>query len=726
MVKNRGPASGLQRRDVLKTVAGALSVAGIGVGSASAANHTGGETVTIIHDTHFHGRFEDAGDSELNIARYYTEIERLTEEHENAVFLGNGDDIAPSLLGLEYEGEHMIEALNYIEPDAIGAGNHEFDFGIDVATERFEESEFPWVIANLRTPEGEPVPGTERWTTIDAGEHTIGVFGLGVAGFHRITDYPEDWEVIPPIDAAEEATEALKDEGADLVVLASHVSSGLHFSIAEQVDGLDAIVGSHSGVVFSEPEIKSGTIISEFGDEFDHLGYVTIDVTSGELVDWQRLDFYNGEEADESPEESENITPIDMTEIEGDEELAAIMDEWIAELEGRLGRPYFTSDVALDATFDNYAVETAWGNLMTDMMRKVGDEPTDVAINNAGGIRSDSVYGPGEITGLNVMDILPFPNEIEVVEITGEDLRNYLEDVTRPLSDGSTFGAQPAIQVSGIQYEWRAHHGEAEILNLFVDGEPVEDEETYRVVSNDFVIGNNPETLGAGELVLQSGQFQGPFVLDRLEEEGAVSPQREHRIIRVDEIVEQTGMNEHDDELHLEFASHDAIVELVEVTFRAVSRTHDSVEAKAVEETTDGFEVHFETDGVQALIEDTDEPALRLFGGFAPDESYYGYEDGDDLLSLPVSSGYDHFKLKADIDAASLVDEAAEESTTDDSDETDAAADDEGTAPESDDDTDTEPTDDGMPGFGPLAAVGSIGAGAYGVKKLADREADDE
>jgi len=699
----------LNRRGLL-TAAGGIAVASATGGVASATQPA--NTVTLIHDTHFHGRFEDAGDSELNLPRYFAVADRLREEYDNAAFIGNGDDLAPSLLGLEYEGSHMVEALNYMQPAAIGAGNHDFDFGVETATNRFGNSEFPWVVANLLTPDGEPVPETQRWTTFEAGSATVGVFGLVTEGFYTITDYPDDWQVLDTVEAAREAVAALDGE-ADFIVCASHLSSGAQEQVANEVDGLDAVIGSHSGIVFDEPATIGGTTVAEFGDEFGHLGRLTFDLDTGELSEWERFDFYNADALDdgESPPggDSENHVPRDVQEITGDEELASIAEEYTAELEERLGQPVVESEVELNATFDNYAVETGIGNLITDLMRDVGNFETeiDVAVQNAGGIRSNTVYGPGPITGVNVMDILPFPNEIEVYELSGAKLRQYVRDSVRPMP--GDFGSQPAIQVSGISYEWRGHDGESSVENVFVGGEPLDEEETYLVSTNDYVAGRS--VIGEGERVLSSGQFQGPFVMDQLEERDTISPTRGHRMIRVDETVEPATVEGDDDTVTLTASlPTDAAEGVATDSYRVIPRVGESLAPESVSAADGTVTATFDATELTELAE-IDDPTLRLVGGFDPDEEHYGYtNDEGELIELPPSSGYDYHQLKASVDASAVLEATATATATDT--ETEATT---------DSDAETETTGN-QPGFGAAAAVGGAAGGAY----LYDRLTDDD
>lgn len=695
----------IDRRRFLGATAGA-SLAALVPASASVAASEG--TVTLVHDTHFHGRFVDAGEDELNIARYYTIVQEILSANENSFFVGNGDDLAPSMLGLEYEGEHMIEALNYMEIDVNGAGNHEFDFGTDVAIERFEESDFPWVVANLLTDEDEPVPGTERWITREAGDLTVGFFGLVSESFHSLTDYREDWQVLGYVEGSQEAVDALREEGADVVVCASHVSNPIHYLLAEEVDGLDAIVGSHSGVVFDEPEIVDGTVISEFGDEFDHVGAITLDA-DGNLVDWQRTDLL-AEGWDPAPavDEYEEITALEAADVEEDEFLADLTERWTADLEETLGRPHFVSETELNGTFDNYAVETGFGNLITDAMRTIGDVAdieVDVAVQNGGGIRGD-VYGPGEITGTAVMETLPFPNEIEVVEVTGEQLVAYLEREIRPHPDGE-FGAQPAIQVSGVSYEWRGHYDETAIDNVFVGGEPVDPEETYYLANNDYVVENDP-VLSEAETVLESGQFQGPYVLEVLEEWGTVAPERENRMLRVDEDVGDARVSHEGNEVTICADVPEGAEEIRTDAFRAVIRTGDDVEPETVEVDGDTIYATFGTDALARLVAGADEPALRIFGGYDPDQDHWEYD-----FDVPTSDGYDHFKLKATVDAADVPGGDRSEGG-DDGD--DASDDEDGESPETASQEESEA--DSLPGFGPFAAAAAAGGGAYLYSRL--------
>ncbi|TYL37180.1 bifunctional metallophosphatase/5'-nucleotidase [Natronococcus pandeyae] len=600
------------------------------------------ETVTLVYDTHFDGRFGD--DDEPNIARYATAVSDLLEEHDNAVFVGGGDDLSPSVLSLVYEGEHMVPALNKLDPVVNGVSHHDFDFGADIAADRFEDSEFPWVNAQLLTDDGEPVPGTERWTTVDVGEFTIGFFSLAREDFTSTTDYPDDWQVLGQTEAAEEAVAALDDEGADLIVCAGRVPQGDKFDVPTEVAGVDAFVGSSGDVdgiddlpddVVDEtpepPTIIDGSVVSRVGKEFGYLGALTFDA-AGELVDYELVEV--------------------TTDIEPDAGMEAIVEEWRGDLEDEYGHPFFETDVPLDVRVDtNYGTESAFGNLATDAMREYAD--ADLAILNPGGIRTNDVYGPGEIDGLDVLNILPFPNRLVVAEVTGETIIEYLSSQVSALP-WSSFGAQPGKQVSGVQYEWRGHDGDAVAENFYVGDEPLDPEETYELATLDFLLGAR-DVLADAEVVSESDEFVGQIVLDALEEAGQVSPRTDERMLRVDEDVgESRDVDRTRGQLTFVFDAPVTAVDVVPETFVAVTQTGVVAEAVdvALDEEAAELRVAFDRTDTGALTSAANRPDtdLRIFGDYEPDDEAFGYEDDGDSLELPVAAAIDAYRLKGTVD----------------------------------------------------------------------------
>src|SRR5262245_2976800 len=83
------------------------------------------------------------------LARLLTLRKAAQERNPNTLFLLAGDTISPSVESITYKGAQMIDAWNAIGLDYATFGNHEFDFGPDVLTQRVAESKFGWIAANV-------------------------------------------------------------------------------------------------------------------------------------------------------------------------------------------------------------------------------------------------------------------------------------------------------------------------------------------------------------------------------------------------------------------------------------------------------------------------------------------------------------------------------------------------------------------------------------------------
>ena len=97
-----------------------------------------------------------------------------------------------------------------------------------------------------------------------------------------------------------------------------------------------------------------------------------------------------------------------------------------------------TSEVALDGTRTSVrGVESNEGNLIADALRwqatqladDFGVAAPDVALQNGGGIRNNTVIEAGDITLLDTFDMVPFPNFVTVLEgIPRDQFKEILEN----------------------------------------------------------------------------------------------------------------------------------------------------------------------------------------------------------------------------------------------------------------------------------------------------------
>lgn len=169
-------------------------------------------------------------------------------------------------------------------------------------------------------------------------------------------------------------------------------------------------------------------------------------------------------------------------------------DDFLATLRARsteaLSRPVAKLAVASVTREKSAAGESALGDLVADSMlaatRALGAQ---IAFMNNGGLRRDLDAGQDNMTSVGQTQmVLPFGNTQVLMTLTGAQLRALLEQQW-PKSDEAANGG--LLQVSNsLHYRWDATLPAGRRVlpdSLTVDGKPVVDTASYRIVTNNFL-----------------------------------------------------------------------------------------------------------------------------------------------------------------------------------------------------------------------------------------------
>ncbi|WP_088103095.1 bifunctional metallophosphatase/5'-nucleotidase [Halalkalibacter urbisdiaboli] len=474
-------------------------------------------TITILHDTHFHGSF---GDDEVNLAKYVDFINSIRYEKENVLFVGAGDEISPSLMAGLWNGEHMIEALNASGLDVTTFGNHEFDYGPENLEALVSKSEFQWVSANIIDKQTGDVfakdQGARRYIIKDIDGVNLGITGLAPKDMGDFTSLGETVEEIDFIEAMKAVVPEMKDAGADIILVLSHLANYDAEELADEVNGIDIIVGDHNSKVNDEPKYINDTIVSFAGDEYDYLGEINIQVTGGKIADWS----YTLHTVEEHVGYNQNVQTI--------------IDRYNKELEEQLEVEIGKRTVEFDTRLESIRYkETAVGNFIADTIRDWAN--ADVAIQNGGGLRGNQVWGANEsITRKEIQEILPFRSFASKLEVTGELLLEVLDYSVSNEGEGAF------LQVSGIEMKYDPSKDAGErIVEIKINGEPLDVNKTYTLATNNFL-----HTGGDGYSMLlkskpiiveEAGPLLSNLIIKAIEEVGVVSTEIEGRIVKVDQ-----------------------------------------------------------------------------------------------------------------------------------------------------------------------------------------------
>jgi len=489
----------------LATTAGLAAVVGLLAAPAGAAE------ITLLQVNDW-DRFEEK-DGRGGYARLLTILEAENAAADNVLFIHAGDAISPSLLSGFDQGAHMIELLNTLPLDLFILGNHEFDFGPEVAAERVAEATFDVVNSNVRMAEGELFPGTIASKLIEVEGFTLGFYGLTTPDTMEIAS-PGDTVFEPVVETAERMRSELEAAGADLVIAAVHTGWGEDMTLME-AGVADLIMTGHDHDLRILYDVGIAMVESASQAE-----YVTaIDLTlerEDDRVSW-RPAFRTLDSAAYAPSEV------------GGERIQPYLDRLSEELDVEIGETLVDLDTRRSTVRSE---ESNFGNLVADAMRAATG--ADVGLTNGGGIRGDRIYEAGHIlTRRDVLTELPFGNVTVLVEVSGADLLEALENGFSRVEDGA--GRFP--QVSGMSVVWDPGKPAGNrVVEVTVGGEALDPEATYKIATNDYMLGGGDgyTSLADGEVLIDpaAGRLMANTVADHIAGLDGVAIEAEGRIVR--------------------------------------------------------------------------------------------------------------------------------------------------------------------------------------------------
>jgi 5'-nucleotidase len=344
-------------------------------------------------------------------ARFATAVKSFA--HYNPLLLFSGDVFNPSLLSTITKGKHMVPVLNYLQVQCAIYGNHDFDFGVDLLSKYASQCNFPWLLSNVNqgTTHG-PLAGGLKSEIIEWNGVKIGLIGL----------VEEEWLVtipgLPPVqylDFVDEgrrlASELKEQHGVRFVIALTHMRQPNDEKLAKSVEEIDLVLGGHDHFYAVSKPDGVNTWVVKSGTEFRNLSLIKVFLPP------------QGEKGIKV-----SIERVDVTErFEPDPGMQAIISEFSAQVDAKLQKTIGWAGVVLDArTSTVRTMESNISNWIMDIVRS--ETGADVALANSGTIRSDTTYGPGNFTLKDLLNILPFPDPMVVLEVTGRQLKEALEN----------------------------------------------------------------------------------------------------------------------------------------------------------------------------------------------------------------------------------------------------------------------------------------------------------
>ena len=518
------------------------------------------------------------------LTRVATLIRQARSAHDNVLLFDNGDFLQGTPLsdltarpGSGWNGDHpVITAMNALNYDAAGLGNHEFNFGLPWLRDTLDQARFPVTCANVLTHRGETPEEDDpflpphlllprQFKDQNGIPHalTIGVIALVPP---QITVWDQfhlsgKIKVRGMEETARHLVPKLRQAGADLIVVLGHTgidtrppepmmeNAALPLST---IPGVDVLLAGHSHQLFPDQRFTNttgadpgrGTLNDTptvmAGFRGSHLGMVhlALECTDGH---WRVAT---------SHAEAQPVAPATANgaPVPEDDALCQVLAEAHTTTMRLTRRPLGYSEAPLHSYMAmvghcssvqvvTQAQRHAVLRLLSNQMDPAAPLLTASAafkVGGRGGPHHFSDVPAGPLFLRHAADLYPFPNVLCVLEITGAQLKDWLERAAtvfntiisgeqgQPLLNPETPGHAFDV-IDGVSYQIdlaqpclydpqgqpTGHDGPGRIRDLRHAGQPVADDARFTIATNNYrAFGGGPYAAANHRQIVLAGNVQ--------------------------------------------------------------------------------------------------------------------------------------------------------------------------------------------------------------------------
>ena len=409
----------------------------------------------------------------------YVEILREKWGKQRVIWLDAGDQFQGGYEFTDTNGTIMHDFYNTCEIDAMGIGNHEFDFGIDYLKKFIKESIFPYLAANIYDKEtnkyiyeeGEWEQVKKSMVLVPHEGIRIGVIGLATVSTPSTTggnvsnlEFKDQLNIVE-----EEAKRLKKEEEVNAIVLLAHLGSSCNAEtntkfdlkmynkttiqegcdeeqelnkLLKEIDKnlVDAVVSGHTHDL-EHHWIHGIPVIQTTGFQYSNVIYLPFK-KEGEkfILDKDNIEIEGPlpscELVFEKSKRCDFVLKKDTTqgklkkvkfhgkELKLNENLANLLNKERKTINDLMENTIVENHIFLNISKDK---ETDLTNMVVDIARSVTG--AHFAFFNLGGYRTS--WYPGTISQLDIYLMFPFENKYVTFEMSGEEIIRTLKTINR-------------------------------------------------------------------------------------------------------------------------------------------------------------------------------------------------------------------------------------------------------------------------------------------------------
>ena len=402
-------------------------------------------------------------------AHLRTLVKRMKDSRPGALLLDGGDTWQGSGTALWTNAQDMVDACKLLGVDVMTL-HWESTYGAERVKE-IEEKDFVGsidiVAQNVKTTDFED-PVFKPYVIKQINGVPVAIVGQAfpytpIANPRWLT--PE-WSFGIREDEMQQAVDAARAEGAQVVVVLSHNGADVDLKMASRVRGIDAIFGGHTHDGMPAPTVVTNpggkTLVTNAGSNGKFLGVMDFDVRDGKVADFRY-----------------KLVPVFSNLLPADPEMTAFIEKVRAPFLEKLTEPLAVSEGLL---YRRGNFNGSWDQLLVDALMA----ELDAEIAFSPGFRWGTSILPGDtITMEHLLDqtAITYP-WTTVTNMSGEMIKTVLEDVCDNLFNADPYYQQGGdmVRVGGLEYACDPAAGMgSRISEMRLKGKPIEADKTYKV-----------------------------------------------------------------------------------------------------------------------------------------------------------------------------------------------------------------------------------------------------